>query len=580
MRNLSSSVAAATLLLGLASIGSSAPISGAKAQTSGTTTQQAYRFLAQASFGARPADIKHLVSDLNFSYSAWLNEQIANPIQFSYATISQGLPCSVAQSQTISTATKNTVTAICPTDVSQTFWLGAVFDNNQLRQRVAFALSQILVISVDDGSLGAWGDASAAYEDILYRDAFVNFRVLLNDISNSDAMGKFLSFLYNVQGTPPTATSPGTVPDQNFAREVMQLFTIGLVQLDSSGEPILDPKTGQPIPTYSQNDVVGASNVMTGFGPYDDPKDIAWDFKYNGSLYGRENYQFRPTNSYSQYHSTIPKSFLGVTIPAQKTADPVGDLNTFLDTLFNHPNVGPFVGKQLIQRLVTSNPSPAYVSRVAAVFNNNGAGVRGDLSAVVKAILLDPEARSDSSITSPSFGKLREPILRMAQLLRVLGGATGADGTFGFAPYDPTQQLGQYPFRAGSVFNFYYPNFTPPLSALAANDLVSPEMQITTTETVYRLDQFLAPIFSQAGWYVNGATPGYAFTLDYYDWLPYLESGTLVDQLNLVFMSGQMSTTLKNDLLAAIKATIGGPQPQLAQALRILFDSPEYIVQK
>jgi len=554
----------------------------AKAQTvaSSPDAQHAYRFLAQATFGARPTDAQHLITDLKLNYTAWIQEQMASATGFSYQSIAKGLPCSVAASASLSTAVGASVTSICPSDVSQTFWLGAVNDASQLRQRVAFALSQIFVISVEDGSLTAWGDASAAYGDLLYRDAFANFRVLLDDITHSDAMGKFLSFLYNVQGSAPTSTSPGTVPDQNFAREVMQLFTIGLVKLDLSGEPILDAKTGQPIPTYSQNDVIGASNVMTGFGPYDYPKDIPSDFKYDGSLYGREDFQFKPTVSYPQYHSTIAKSFLSVTIPVSTTPNPDGDLKLFLDTLFNHQNVGPFIGKQLIQRLVTSNPSSGYVERIAAVFNNNGSGVRGDLGAVISAILLDPEARNDSSVTTPTFGKIREPILRMAQILRLLGGKPGADGTFGFAPYDPSLQLGQYPFLAGSVFNFYYPDFSPPLTALAAKGLVSPEMQITTTETVYRLDQFLAPIFAGAGWNVGGTTPSYAFTLDYGGWLPLVASNALVDQLNLAFMSGQMSAALQSDIAAEVAATKGGAQSQLAQALRVMIDSPEYIVQK
>jgi len=575
---------AITLLLALLSASTFFPptVGDASAQTviDSAEARRAYRFLAEATFGARAVDVRHLATDLKSDYQAWINEQTAHATRFSYVETAKKFPCSVAAGQKISAAVGKIITSICPSDVSQVFWLGAVLDSAQLRQRVAFALSQIFVISVEDGALTNWGNASAAYADVLYRDAFANFRTLLEDVTRSDAMGKFLSYLYNTKGAAATASTPGTVPDQNFAREVMQLFTIGLVQLDSSGRPVLDTATGKPIPTYSQNDVVGASNVMTGFGPRDLPTNIAYDFKYGAPLYGREDYQFSPIVAYPQYHATIEKRFLGVTIPASSIPNPDGDLKVFLDTLFHHSNVGPFIGKQLIQRLVTSNPSPAYVHRVAAVFVNNGAGVRGDLAAVVRAVLVDPEARSDASVAAPTFGKIREPILRMSQLLRVFNANPGADGTFGFNPYDSTLQLGQYPFLAGSVFNFYYPDFTPPLSALASKHLVSPEMQITTTETVYRLDQFLTPIFAQAGWYVGGTTPGYLFTLDYRGWLPLVASGVVVDDLNLVFLSGQMSSRLRSDILAETAATTGGEQAKFARALRVLFASPEYIVQK
>lgn len=553
--------------------------------------EKAYRFLAQATFGARPADAQRLAGDLKLAYNKWIDEQVARSSGFSYENIAKTLPCSIALSQTDSTKVGHAVTQTCPLDVSETFWLGAVNDTSQLRQRVAFALSQILVISDDDGALRSWGNASAAYEEILYRDAFANFRTLLGDISHSDAMGKFLSFLYNIpDGTPASPKGQTLVPDQNFAREVMQLFTIGLVKLDKTGTPIIDKKTGKPIPTYTQDDVVGASLVMTGFGPYDTtPQKVLSDFKYNGSLFSTPEFQYKPAIGYPLYHATSAKSFLGVTINASSTSDPEADLNIFLDTLFHHPNVGPFIGKQLIQRLVVSNPSPAYVQRVAAVFDNNGAGKRGDLAAVVRAILLDPEARIDNLATQPkSYGKVREPILRMAQLLRILRATPGPEKSFQLDPASTTAiQLDQYPFRAGSVFNFYYSDFAPPLTIIADRKLVAPEMQLMTTATVAQLDAYLAQIFAKGGWYVGGdsidSAPHFAFTLDYSNWLPLISSGKLIDQLNLQFMSGQMSAALQSDIQAEINATPaknGDNTLKLARALRVLIASPEYIVQK
>jgi len=245
------------------------------------------------------------------------------------------------------------------------------------------------------------------YYDLLGNDAFGNFRTLLNDVTLSPMMGQFLSMLGNDKGNATTD------PDENYAREVMQLFTIGLYQLNDDGTKKLDA-SGNPIPNYSNNDVMGLAAVFTGFS-WGDPgnsSDTVWAncCLYVGSGFGED---ILPMQIYPSHHSTVEKDFLGVTIPASGSSDPAGDLKIALDTLFNHPNLPPFFCKQLIQHLVTSNPSPGYVSRVASVFQNDGTGVRGNMQAVITAILLDPEARdSATDFANPQYGKVREALLR------------------------------------------------------------------------------------------------------------------------------------------------------------------------
>jgi uncharacterized protein (DUF1800 family) len=273
----------------------------------------------------------------------------------------------------------------------------------------------------------------------------------------------------------------GRIPDQNFAREVMQLFSIGLVQLNIDGTPKLDGN-GNPAYTYGPADIDGLSRVFTGwswFGPdkskqrfYSTPGWLTPDRLYN------------PMQDYPDYHSVSEKDFLGAVVPAQAQPDPWASLKIGLDTLFNHPNTGPFISKQLIQRLVSSNPSPAYVARVATVFNNDGTGVRGNLGAVVKAILTDNEARDPALAQSPGFGKLREPVLRLTAFLRAYHATTDSGLVLLGSTDDPGTGLDQSPLRSTTVFNFFRPEYVFAGGETAANGLVAPELQITSETTV------------------------------------------------------------------------------------------------
>ena len=294
----------------------------------------------------------------------------------------------------------------------QPFWNSALTGKDALRKRVQFALSELFVISSQDAIVGQMPRGVAKYDDMLGNDAFGNYRQLLEDVTLNPMMGVYLSILANDKGD---ATRD---PDENYAREVMQLFTIGLNKLNADGSMQLDG-SGKPIPTYGLTDVQGMAKIFTGFS-WNMPgntSEQAWSgygAMYVGPGFGQD---LLPLTAYPNHHSSDEKDFLGTTV-GPGGADAAGDLKFALDALFNHPNLPPFVSKQLIQHLVTSNPSPAYVQRVAAVFMDNGQGVRGDLKAVITAILMDDEARNLNSATSPNYGKLQEPLLRFTHMAR------------------------------------------------------------------------------------------------------------------------------------------------------------------
>jgi uncharacterized protein (DUF1800 family) len=346
----------------------------------------------------------------------------------------------------------------------------AVKGPDQLRQRVAFALSQIFVVSLDSS---VHLDACASYYEMLMRRADGNCRDLLRDMTLHPAMAEYLSMLRNRKPDP----IKGVYPDENYAREIMQLFSIGLNRLHPDGTLVLDSQ-GLPIPTYGQEAIVGLARVFTG-----------WTYKPNKADYsfywGDPDYR-NPLQLYPEHHDLSQKRLLdGRVLPAG--VDGAQELDAAIDLLFAHPNVGPFLSRQLIQRLATSNPSPAYVYRVAQVFADNGSGQRGDLKAVVKAILLDAEARRLPPAADRTRGKLREPVLRITQLWRAMN-AAATNGEYGIAWF--RDDLGQEPLRSRTVFNFYTPFFAPE-GAVAAAGLVAPEFQISTETQVAHMANYL-----------------------------------------------------------------------------------------
>jgi uncharacterized protein (DUF1800 family) len=507
--------------------------------------EDASRFLDQATFGATDGDIHHLSM---IGYQAWLNEQFSLPQTLQEPGVEQAL---IINNPTCATGDVKCNAAIFVENnqgdgyVENAFWQQSLTANDQLRQRVAYSLSELFVISssaspaVEDMPRG-----QASFYDLLGADAFGNFRQLLQDVTLNPMMGQFLSMQGNDKG------NANTDPDENYAREVMQLFTIGLYQLNDDGTQKLD-STGAPIPTYSNTDVMGLAKVFTGFSwniPGDN-SDNAWSncCVYVGPGIGED---LLPMQSFPSHHSTQEKDFLGVTIPQSGSPDPDGDLKIALDTLFNHPNLPTFFSKQMIQHLVTSNPSPAYVSRVAAVFKDNGSGVRGDLKAVITAILLDPEARDTAADASnPQYGKVREALIRYTNWARAFT-AQSRNGAYNLgSTEDPIWGLGQMTLRAPSVFNWFAPGYVPPGTSIEAAGLVAPEMQMTNVSSVVG---YLNYMQNAIGSDANGGSDLYAA----YSAEINLAStpDALVDRVNLLLMAGLMDSTLRSQILNAVNA--------------------------
>jgi uncharacterized protein (DUF1800 family) len=487
---------------------------------------EAARFLTQASFGPTDAAITEV---RNAGYETWVAQQLAAPVSGSHVAFMQArraLPGAPSPSVN---------------EFYGSFWQQAATAPDQLRQRMKLALSEIFVISVADPNVDSLGAAS--YYDMLGENAFGNYRTLLEQVSLHPMMGIYLTWIANQKEDPAT----GRQPDQNYAREVMQLMTIGVSRLNPDGTPQLDA-AGKPIPTYAAEDISGLSKVLTGYSYYSAAPT-------NQTFLGRNkdaNAFLRPMIAYPGFHSTSAKSFLGVTIPASGTANPAGDLKIALDTLFNHPNVGPFISRQLIQRLVTSNPSPGYVGRVASVFNNNGQGVRGDLGAVVRAILLDPEARNGLlPLADPNYGKLREPVVRMANWMRVTG-ATSQTGGWLITSTSANTSLSQSPLTSPSVFNFWRPGYSPPSTKLGGIGYVGPEFQVVDEVSVAgylntlqsTIDQGIGSTAPAGGRDVRSA---YAAEMALAS-----DPAALAERMNLMFLNGQMSATLRSRIVEGV----------------------------
>lgn len=537
----------------------------------------AARFLTQASFGPTEAEIDRVMS---LGYGAWIDDQFANrPVSQHRATWEAADAAAKAADPT------NANAGVYQNGTLNAFWKSAVSGPDQLRQRVAFALSQIMVISMVDGGVGDNPRAAAAYLDMLADKGLTSYRELIESVSLHPMMGVYLSHLRNQKADPRT----GRVPDENYAREVMQLFSIGLQELNADGS--LRTNGGLAIDTYGPADIAGLARVFTGWS-WDCPAFPANNCFYSGSNSGVSDPDrtFKPMRGYANFHSTEVKSFLGRTIAAQGTADPVASLRDALDTLASHPNVGPFIGKQLIQRLVTSNPSPAYVTAVANAFADNGNGVRGDMKHVVKTILMHPEARQ----TNTTAGKVREPVLRLAAFLRAYGFASDS-GEFRVGNTDnPGTQLGQSPLRSPSVFNFYRPGYVPPGTAAAAASLAVPEMQIVHETTAAGYVNYMRDNVSSGVGAFNSAFSRRDLQGNLAAELALADQPTaLVASVNRKLMYGTMPAALAAEIEGAvgsitIPAATGSNQAQIDTARRnrvnaaifLALVSPEFLVQR
>lgn len=533
----------------------------------------ASRFLSQTTFGPDYELIQE-VSELGIRQ--WLDDQFNENPAFSIQNYVNGLRAMAYDS--IAALGGDSTDIYYGSQYWMYGWWKYIMDSpDLLRARVAFALSQIFVISQEPDLAGV--PASLAnYYDMLIQHSFGNFRDLLGDVTRHPAMGVYLTHLMN----PKTDSSSNQFPDENYAREIMQLFTIGLYELNQDGTHVLD-SLGNSIPTYDNRDIAQFARVFTGFSFFDNP-----DFY---SYSGRESSYTNPLSMWNDYHEPGEKYLLnGYVVPDRNPVNGEADVNDALDHLFNHPNVGPFIGRRLIQRLVKSNPSPAYISRVAAAFNDNGAGVRGDMKAVISAILLDAEARDCSSSDGISDGMLREPILRYANLIRGFN-AVAPNGMFRHATYDFWNALEQRTLAAPSVFNFFRPDYQP-IGPIADAGLVAPEFQITHAQT----------ILSYASRLHNWTFLNYEL-LEYWDmyagetWsgdkIPMLdlsdehalsseaEYAALVDRINLILAHGSLSPRTQQTIINTIEQIpVNQSEFRTRMAIFLTMMSPDYLINR
>jgi uncharacterized protein (DUF1800 family) len=452
-------------------------------------------------------------------------------------------------------------------------WHQIMFGDDQLRQRMTFALSQILVIS-DEVVTSA--DALGGYYTILSKHAFGNFKDLLLEVTLSPAMGYYLSHLNNPKEIP----EENIRPDQNYAREIMQLFSIGLVQLNMDGTPKLDDK-GNTIPTYTNEDIAEMAKIFTGLG-------IGAVYPEMGDLYfGRGIYGADMTKAmimYENWHQEGEKHLLnGLVVPAGQSG--MKDIEDAINMLFMHENTPPFISKQLIQRFVTSNPSPAYIDRIANVFANDGQGVRGNLGAVIHAILMDEEARSCEQISNPEFGKMYEPIIRYAHLVKGIDFSVKPGDIYLNHAYDFNMRFDQHPLSAPSVFNFFKPDHQP-LGEIADANLVAPEFQILNSLTVM-----------EGG---NVAFDNVYYNYSYNNWegeygdfevynnlIGFVQSSlddeVLINHIDLLLLNGNMSDHTRNvikHVLSQMGLGLEENVEKIKMTLYLASVSPDFIINK
>ena len=553
----------------------------------------AARFLTQATFGPSMEDIAHVRA---VGYRGWLEEQFSQPQaqQVPYLDWVESLPILPVGNNHVTDDTRLeswTINALGAPDPSR----GMVAATDQLRQRMAFALSEIFVVSNKNGTLAYQPWALASWYDLLGTHAFGNYRDLLRAVSLHPAMGVYLTHIQNQKADPALNIRP----DENYAREVMQLFSIGLVQLSPDGSPHL--LAGQPQATYDQATVRGMAAVFTG-----------WNWNNTGC--GPTTYVCCTVETYSRcgpYDYNVPPwklpmqpveafhdsenskqllvypgvALVGGLLPAGGNAS--NDLDAALDNLFQHPNVGPFIARRLIQRLVTSNPTAAYIHRVGAAFADNGQGVRGDLKAVLSAILLDPEARYGHWTNADRFGKLREPLIRNTHLWRAMAARASSGRIDTLNPYPPIEDwYGQGPLRSPSVFNFFRPDFRRQ-GEVSTLGLDSPEFQILSDSfavgTTNRLFSLSFCYYSEgASCWADDDTATLFLDTARDATLASNDPAGLLDRYNVLFLSGQMSPAMRAALLSRLNAITGSTRgrQRVQHALYLILNSPEYVVQK
>ena len=486
-------------------------------------------------------------------YGTWIDQQLDLPI-------SETEPYVMANSNGSSRVERHDI-----------WWRNTMEEPDQLRQRLAYAWSQIFVVSDRDYVLSNSQYGIANYYDMLARSAVGNFRTLLEQVTLHPVMGIYLSMVRNERADP----ARNVRPDENFAREILQLFTIGLHRLTTDGRVVMNPDGSGPVPTFNQARIEQFAKVFTGWN-YDGVR--SWtDNNVPGSS---RQVPMVPDESY--HDDSRKRLLLGTVLPAGQTA--YQDLTGALDNIFNHRNVGPFVSRLLIQRLVTSNPSHRYIGRIAAVFNNNGAGVRGDMRAVVKALLLDEEARTGPDSRPATFGKIKEPVLRLTNLWRTFDAQPGPEANGIYRPYARPvyaieDVIGQAVLRSPSVFNFYNPH--NPLEP--GSNLDGPEMQILSEINVASTNNMLL----QSIYGDNNRSTEYRQNITQIQIEPEVELAAdveaLVDRLDLMLMAGQLAPEVRAaiiDLISAHPSNDEGRYQRVLDAIYCIVGSPSHLVQK
>lgn len=516
--------------------GTTSPSATAQVEVPKTTVTAAARLLDQATFGPTVADIEHVQS---VGLDAYITEQFNMQ-----ATKLADIPANPLP--TVCLSANNS--AVC---AESEWWQAAITAPDQLRQRVALALSEIWVISTDTDS----GQAITPYHNMLANDAFGNYLTIMKDVTLSPGMGIYLNMVNSAKPSDPIHQ----IANENYARELMQLFSTGLALLNSDGTLQLDG-SGNPQPVYTQAQVQAFARAYTGWTFANASGNPVTKFPNNV-------YYFAPMAPYESAHDTTAKVLLnGTTLPAGQSAEQ--DLDGALQNVFNHPNVGPFVCRQLIQHLVASNPSPAYVARVAAVFADNGRGVRGDMKAVIRAILEDQDARAGDTSSSFDGGHLREPMLWVTDLVRGLGTVnTDANGSY-YSLSNYTNALGQRPYRSPSVFNFFPPSYVVP--GTTAN---APEFGLeNTATTVLRL--------SLADSFVANRISGFRTDLSATSTLGQMASnpGNLVDALGVVFLHGQMPSQMRTAIVNEV-SSLTDPAQRARVATYLVITSSMYKIE-
>jgi len=531
------------------------------------SANDAARFLTQATFGPTSADIARVMA---VGYGEWLDEQLAEPATLSEPTVEAVVNARTAGAQKVNQQQR----------LNRFFWQ-AVYAPDQLRQRMAYALSQIFVVSDASGAINQDIVPMAHYQDLLANDAFGAYGPLLVDVTYNPTMGRYLNAFHNVKG------SSSTSPDENYAREVMQLFSIGLIVRNMDFSPVLDG-SNNPLPTYDQNVITQTAKVFTGFTYSDAPTSPA-NF-YGGGLTFAAKYspmacwgtELFASTSNNMRHDISAKNVLGgATIAANQTC--AQDLSDELVIIASHQNVAPFISRQLIQRFVTSNPSPAYIQRIATVFDTAG----NDLGDVIRAILLDTEARNPPAFANgDSYGKLREPILRLTALWRAFNAQAPVADAYGeitmIGGGGFQSNFGQAPLESPTVFNFYLPDYQQP-GVFAGNNWYSPEFEITNESTTY----------TAANKYYDFIANGYQGVADYQNDRPLIDLSPLVanigtpslvaDTLNTALLYGTMSTNMHTTLETMLNGTFSAgatAQEKAWSALYVTVLSPEFATQR